>query len=301
MLNSIKNDKCIIFFIILCALSTKPCTSGDNVIKGEKFWSYDAIYVNNEDAAHFNDWYRDSNFKEISQKISGAFFFKDPWGQNVVIDNNSNLVFERKFDDIHQHSMIELSVNNEPNKGAFINYGGYRSMALSKPYRIELEALVSGSDWWKKINWMLVFQGHAIPDIFDVGKKFNPPFALLISRGRWEVHVRADSRLSLPIDKSYERFDIFDLGPVDFDTFTTFTIDVTWGYTNSNGKTPGNLTLLRDGKVHHKEEGRMNFYNNRAYSGKNLGPYLMLGAYTPLFDENDKKIVVKVRRLSIFE
>ena len=216
--------------------------------KAAEFWSINTKSLTKKEQNIFNNWHIQSKFKDISPKFGNGYFFKSPWQQRVYIDSEGSMVFERIPVQKQAHTMIEISVNNQPSAGQFINYGGYRSMKLGIPYEIEFEVLANNGQWISNIPWLIVFQGHAIPDIFDKGKKFNPPFALVISKGRWEAHIRADSRLSLPHDKSYERFDRIDLGKVDPDVWTRFTIKVMWGYNDFPKEDATALGLWRDGK-----------------------------------------------------
>jgi len=263
------------------------------------FWSYTGSSLSNHDINTFNIWHSKSKFKNISPKIGEAYFLKSPWSHQIKADDEGNLVFVRNSDEKEPHTMVELSMNNQPKTGNFVNYDGFRSMATGIPYEIFIDVKVINNNWVKNVPWLVVFQGHAIPDKYDEGKKFNPPFALIISRGRWQVHVRADSRLSLPDDRKYERFDKIDLGEVIFDKWTTFKIKVIWGSKSLSKKNPAALELWRDNTLLFQEWGRHNFYNNITPSGDNLGPYLMIGAYTPKFDTQYDPITIKIKEFTI--
>lgn len=260
------------------------------------FWTFQSASLSESDINNFNQWHKQAKFKDISPRIDDAYFFKSPWPHEVVINTNGNMVFQRTAEQNEAHSMIEISVNNQTESGRFINYGGYRSMSTGVPYVIELEVMLESGNWIESIPWMLVFQGHAIPSIFNRSQKFNPPFALLITRGRWEVHIRADSRLSLPADKSYERFDKVDLGKATPNVWTRFKIKVMWGHDDFPEGNGTALGIWRDGKLYHEEWGIKNFYNSISLSNEALGPYLMIGAYTPAFDKNHDPITIKFKQ-----
>jgi len=305
--------KCFLAFVILLILSVPTAAlyadsnnigfryyqSWSNDNPSEIFWSYLGSSLNTHDIERFNMWYSKAEFKDISPKIDSAYFFRTPWPNKVIINSKGNLLFTRDSNDKDAHTMIELSVNNDPTLGDFVNYDGYRSMATGIPYEIVIDTKVTDGSWIKSVPWLLVFQGHAIPDLFDKGKRFNPPFALVISRGRWEAHVRADSRLSLPKDRSYQRYDKIDLGKVIPDKWTKFKIKVIWGSSNNLENNNEALGLWRDGKLYHQEWGKHNFYNNVTPFGERLGPYIMVGAYTPLFTDEHEPIVVKIRELTV--
>jgi hypothetical protein len=263
-------------------------------IEVSEFWAYRSNKVSDEQVKRLLDWDKAAEFKSISPKADNAFFFKTPWPYNLMIGASNELIFIRNHNDQEAHNMVELSVNNDPSLGRFIDYGGFRSMAMNTPYLIEFDVKVNGEKWVDTIPWLLVFQGHAIPDIYDQFTKFNPPLALVVSKGRWELHIRADSRVSLPKDRSYERFEKIDLGSVEPNKWSRFGIRVMWSFEDyPNGKGSA-LGVWRDGKLKHQEWGRKNFFNNATpITAINLGPYLTIGAYTSALDEAHGQVKVE--------
>lgn len=263
--------------------------------KMTELWSYDSGLVAANDAKKFNAWFKGAKFKDIAG-IANAYFLKGPVTQNVAIEPDGILRFSRAVHDRDPHTMIELSVNNNPARGNFVKNDGYRSMALGVPYEFELSIRADSGTWSANIPWVVVFQGHSMADVVNVGKKYNPPFALVVTRGRWAVDVRADSRINLPVNRSYERSQRIDLGPVDPGCWTTFVFRVMWGFMDAPNEPSGALGIWRDGQVKYEEWGRKNFYKNRSSSGRYLGPYVTFGAYTPT-GKSTEAVGVSIQRL----
>jgi len=264
-----------------------------------EFWGYRASFTGMDEYKQFNAWHRKAKFKDISKKFDNAYFFKGPWDSTIEMNSNGEMVFNRLPGQAEAHTMVEISTNNEYSRGNFIDYGGYRFMRPGKPYEIEMEIMVSEGDWIQKIPWLLVFQGHAVANFFDDIKGFNPPFALLIQRGRWAAHIRADSRLLLPKDRSYERFDKIDLGPVEPNRWTRFRIRVIWDHRKDESHNDSVLAIWRDNQLLHQEVNKQTFYNSMTKFGLNLGPYLSLGAYTDIFNNEYGPISVIFREITL--
>lgn len=263
-----------------------------------EFWGFRSDVISFADINTFNLWHKNSKFKSISPKIDNAYFFRSPSKNDVTLDENGQMVFSRYPGDTETHTMVQISVNNEPTRGHFIDYGGYRFMSIKVPYEIEMEVMAVGGDWIKKVPWMLAFQGHAVPNLINRNAKFNPPFALLISKGRWAAHIRADSRAMLPSNRKYERFEKIDLGPVQPDQWTRFRIRVAWDYEKKSATNEAFLAIWRDGTLYHSEEGKQTFYNSFTPLGLNFGPYLHVGAYAPLFNHEHGPITIKLKELT---
>lgn len=263
----------------------------------DEFWHFSSYNQTKNDIDSFNIWHKQADFKDISPKYGNAYFFRGPSKNDVYMDEQGNLVFVRMPGNENTHTTIEPSVKHQAKLSQYVEYGGYRFMSLGTPYEIELEIMAVNGDWIQKVPWALAFQGHALPNFFDRFKKFNPPFALIISRGRWQAHIRADSRLSLPEDRSYQRFEKIDLGEVQPDIWTRFRIRVMWGYENypPDGNTA--LGIWRDGVEYHKEWGRQNFYRILSLYGDELGPYLTMGAYLPIFEDEHGPVIIKIKEM----
>lgn len=171
--------------------------------------------------------------------------------------------------------MLEIAVDDYGVVSAFGGPGGYRSMALGVPYDIELEFMLLESGWSESVPWAILFQGHAIPDLPKLAQKLNPPFALVVSEGALEVHMRADARRRIPENRNYQRTKRVHLGSIAPYQTTNIRISVTWAYEGGAGE----LKLYREGILLYEEHGEINFFNVRDLNGRNYGPYLTFGLY----------------------
>jgi hypothetical protein len=259
------------------------------------FWAFEATALSAGDIHAFRRWYSLSKFKEVSPKVGGAWFRKGPFHQGVDIGPEGRMNFVRLPTDGDDHTMLEVSVNGDSRRGNYVEYGGYRAMRLGVPYEINVTVSVEGEQWWKDIPWAVVLQGHAIPDAPKLGEKYNPPFALVVIRGRWQIHVRADERSVLPVDRSYQRFDQIDLGPVKEGRSIDVRVRVVWSYDEKVGV----LAIWRDGVRYHSEVGRRNFYNTKSPNGDAMGPYVTFGAYMSRQDLGKQMATVSISRLRI--
>lgn len=262
------------------------------------FWHYSA-HTAQANRETFTPWFSNAKFKDISPKFGNARFMKGPIEQTIWMDEFGRLRFERRTTDKFAHTLLEVSVNHRPERGHFVDYDGYRSMRPGVPYELLLVLRVVGSHWWKTIPWLVALQGHAMPDIFDRGKKYNPPFALVVVRGRWQVHIRADSRLSLPADRSYQRNQQIDLGPIEANQWAQFRFRIVWGADDESGPWPGGMAIYRDSMLKHTEVGRANFYNNVSHKGVQLGPYITFGAYVHTKHVQHEDAVIEFRELRL--
>lgn len=263
----------------------------------QEFWSYDADTVDDYSIERFNSWYDTAEFKDLSPKISGAHFLMSPHRQNIRILSDGTLSFMRAQADSDPHTLIEISVGKR-DVASFGRYDGFRTMALGVPYEFSLDIQALGDDWWTDANWVVAFQAHAMAGIYNISKKPNPPFALVVKNGRWQVHVRADRRRSLPWNRSYQRFDIYDMGPVDHE-WTKFTFRIIWSYVDKTPTAFGAMLLLRDGIEVHREWGKMNFFNISTDTGVRIGPYVSFGAYTLAADTTFNPVQIAVRQMQI--
>lgn len=262
------------------------------------YWEYDAADTSSTSTINaFNGWYKNSKFKDKSPKFSNAYFLKGPVTQKFSMNSEGMLQALRVPGDSDPHTLIELSAENAKDIAKYGWYDRYRTMGLGIPYQFEIDVRANGTNWTSNVSWVVVMQAHAMAGIFNIGKDFNPPFALVISRGRWEAHIRADSRSNLPSDRSYARKNRYDLGAVTPGVWTRFIIRVIWGYENTPLKPSGGLVIARDGNTLHSEFGSPTFYKVTGSNGQYLGPYITVGAYTPLEETLSKSISVSVMRL----
>lgn len=282
------------------AIGDCPFASAPQPHAALPFWSYDAKRVTAPERILFEHWLSAAKFKDYSPTIASATFRKGPISQTIFIDGDGRLAFKRNQHDGDPHTMLELGVPAGPSRHQFVNYDGYRSMKIGIPFAVDLEVAVSGDHWWEAIDWLVVFQGHAMPGVPNIGAKYNPPFALVVTRGRWQLHIRADSRPRLPRDRKYMRFSKIDLGEVVRDRTEHFSFCVVWGYADGPSDKAGSLTIYKNGAPMYSETQRMNFYNNKNLIGESLGPYVTFGAYTPLMPKQSEDILVFYSRIAIY-
>lgn len=272
----------------------KRVLEGDPVAAAP-FWRLAAEEVSSSDVGLFRQWYANASFRDVSPQFGSAQFMKGPVGQSIDFDDEGRLVFTRSPDDRDAHTMIELSVGGDASRGHFVPYGGYRTMRLGVPYEIRFSVHVDGSAWWREVPWAVILQGHAIPDGPKRGAKFNPPFAVVVTRGQWEIHVRADDRRVLREDRKYRRFDRIPLGAVRRGESLDVAVRVVWGYTDAGA----GMSVWRDGRLIRADINRSNFYDTRAPSGESMGPYITFGAYMPLADTRRGEAIVRFSRLEV--
>lgn len=264
--------------------------SADSSLNSETiFWSFNSNGLEPADASAFNTWYRSAKFKDISPLLDNAYFMKGPWNQNIQMTTEGELYFERSQTDSNAHTMLEISVNDEPQRGRFVLYDGYRSMNRRDIYEFEFEIRLGGASWWREVPWVVVFQGHAMPDLLHRGRSYNPPFSIRVSRGKWIADIRAHAGRVIPYDKNYDRNDPIYLGNAEA-RWTRFRVRARWGSTKDHVgalSEPSLLMIWKDDVLVHQESGNLTFYNFLSHRGESLGPYVTFGAYTPLLVTNE--------------
>lgn len=259
----------------------------------DSFWHFDSAKFTQTYADKFRLWYANARFKDVSDNYAGANFRMGPIHQSIDVDELGRLTFTRKSTDEDAHTLIEVSVALDPERGNFPPYGGYRTMRLGVPYEFEMKVSVEGSNWWKDVPWAVVFQGHAIPDPPKGNFKFNPPFALVITRGRWQVHIRADNRPELPRDRKYQRFEKIDIAPVAENEILDLKVRVVWGFESESAA----MSIWNNNLLVHAESEKANFFDTRTPAGETVGPYMTFGIYLPLESTRNETARVKFTEL----
>lgn len=271
----------LVVLLVLVPVVTQADWCGPSEQEFDVVWRFSAEGLTGDERDKFSRWQEHAKFKDVSSQISAAKFMMPPWRQGVVLDPSGRIAFIRQKSDTFSHSFLELAAMPGTEEKAFVRYDGYRSLKQGVMYRLRIGVSVESGGLLDSIPWLLVFQGHAMPDRADIGKKFNPPFALVISRGRWALDIRGDSRLSLPRDKSYQRNERFDLGPASDGERSEFEFFVRWHWDSFRVPGKPEISVWRDKKCVQARIPSLNFYRNERLDGTLVGPYLGVGAYFP--------------------
>lgn len=252
-----------------------------------------------EAAREFNAWYPRARQGEVLALPGVSALRRDPWGQGVQLRDDGTFQFRRRRADRHTHSMIELQFDRDATAAAQVTGG--RALSLGEAYRFEMTVAASGDLDWDQLPWLLVFQGHAFRDRYKRVGSFNPPLAVVISRGFWEVHVRGDDRQQLPRDKKYQRDARIRLGRFVPGRPATIDVELVWGSspTGPVGQPP-RLDVWFNGEMVHSESRVANFFRVEL-DGVLVGPYVGMGAYLPAESVPEKPIVVAFRHLAVYE
>lgn len=124
------------------------------------------------------------------------------------------------------------------------------------------------ADWVIDNDREVVFQFHSRPDL-NRGESWSrqPPLALYINGGEWQLVNRADAR-KIQRDGTMPQFEQFwSLGPIVPGAWTDWSFQVKWSYGPD-----GILQVWRDGQPVVSHYGPNTFNDNQ-------GPYLKMGIY----------------------
>jgi len=157
----------------------------------------------------------------------------------------------------------------------------------AKTYRFTFETLVERQAPDPK--WNIVFQNKTWPDPGEVAN--NPTFALMTREGAWALDQRGDGKAAVP-DKDYMRSASAALGPVAYDSWTAWQIDIRFDW-----EPAGLVRVWRDGTEVWSAVGVRTTYRDEAPGGANLsfGQYEYYAADSP--DWN----AVRFRNIAIYE
>ena len=148
----------------------------------------------------------------------------------------------------HHHTEIEPIVSSFTN-GRFANYDRTYTYTLSTRLH----------NWARDDQWEIITQWHGVRDSGENPR--NPPVALLVRDGRYQLNVRADAdRITPPsgTPHRYDREEVFDLGPIDSNTWVDWTFRFNWDYSGKDGQ----IVIWKDGVIVHEEYGLANTFND---------------------------------------
>ena len=168
-----------------------------------------------------------------------------------------------KADDLatgEHHTEVEPQVDTFT-KGRFAHVGSAYWYGL----RSYLE------NWTSEDSWEILAQWHGKADSSDNLPR-NPPVALLVRNGRYQLVIRADSAQSTApkgTPDRYDRDERVDLGPVISNAWVDWAFKIKWDPFG----TDGSIVVYQNGNIVYEEYGQPNTFNDA------LGPVLSLGLY----------------------
>jgi len=157
----------------------------------------------------------------------------------------------------------------------------------SNTYRFDFDVLVERQAPDPK--WNVVFQTKTWPDAGE--RTNNPTFAIYTKNGHWWLEQRGDGDATVD-DKLYDRFARVDLGPINYDTWTAWRIDIRFDWDPR-----GAVTVSQNGDQLWTAENVRTTYRDTAPGGVNLG----YGQYEYFSSGSPDWRAVRFRNIRIYD
>lgn len=199
---------------------------------------------------------------ELSEKSCGFRIPGAPVGTYEVQNGVMNIKATKAQDEAccNHHTVMEAMVDT---------YINNRFAVIGEAYMYG--ARIKLHDWKAEDRWEIIMQWHGMADSEDA-KPRNPPIALTVRDGRYQLAIRADSKsatTSSADPNRYTREDIIDLGPVKSNVWVDWAFKVKWDPFGVDGM----VVVWKDGAIAYEEYGQPNAFND------SRGPTWDMGIY----------------------
>lgn len=126
-------------------------------------------------------------------------------------------------------------------------------------------------NWTPEDRWEIIMQWHGMADSDDATPR-NPPVALMVRDGRYQLAIRADSKkvtTSTSDPNRYTREDIIDLGAAKSGEWVDWAFKIHWDPFGVDGS----VVVWKNGAIAYEEYGQPNTFNDAR------GPVWSMGIY----------------------